>query len=47
MLYMVQPFDLATFCAASGGIIALLACAVWWPARRAAHIDPHEALRYE
>jgi len=47
LLYEIQPFDLATFCLASLGLMALLTFAVWWPARRASRIDPQVALRYE
>ena len=47
LLYRVKPFDAATFLLAGLGILALLALAVWWPARRAAGVDPQEALRYE
>jgi ABC-type lipoprotein release transport system permease subunit len=46
-LYQVAPYDPATFIA--GGtllfFIALMAC--WLPARRAASIDPMQALRAE
>ena len=28
-------------------VLAMLAIAVWWPARRAAGIDPQQALRHE
>jgi ABC-type lipoprotein release transport system permease subunit len=47
MLYRVRPFDPITFCAASLGIVSLLALAVWRPAWRASRIDPQEALRHE
>src|SRR5207247_11297852 len=47
MLYEVKPFDSATFGFAGLGILSLLLLAVWWPARRAAQVDPQEALRYE
>ncbi len=47
LLYEIRPFDLATFCLASAGVLALLTFAVWWPARRASRIDPQVALRYE
>ena len=47
MLYEVQPSDPLTYCAASlllGGVAAL---AAYWPARRAARVDPVMALRFE
>ncbi|MDP2998162.1 MAG: ABC transporter permease [Bryobacterales bacterium] len=47
LLYEVKPFDAATFSAASLGVLSLLSLAVWWPARRAARIDPGSALRHE
>ena len=47
MLYEVEPFDSATFGFAGLGILSLLLLAVWWPSRRAAQVDPQEALRYE
>jgi predicted permease len=47
MLYQVRTFDFATFSAAAAGILALLAAAVWWPARRASRINPNTALHYE
>jgi len=47
LLYEVRPTDAPTFAAVSLllGAVALLAC--WLPARRAATINPVEALRYE
>jgi len=47
LLYEVRPTDAPTFAAVSLllGVVALLAC--WLPARRAATINPVEALRYE
>jgi putative ABC transport system permease protein len=47
MLYDVKPFDVATFAFAGLGILSLLSISVWWPARRAAQIDPQEALRHD
>jgi len=47
LLFEIKPFDPATFLivAAMLGGVAVLAC--WIPARRAARVDPMEALRYE
>ncbi len=47
MLYGIKPFDPATFCVVSLGILSFLSAAVWWPARRAARVDPQESLRCE
>ena len=47
MLYQVQAFDPMTLGSASLGILSMLLIAVWWPARRASRIDPHQALRHE
>ena len=47
MLYQVEAFDPVTFVSASVGVLSLLLAAVWWPARRAARIDPQQALRHE
>jgi ABC-type antimicrobial peptide transport system permease subunit len=47
MLYGIQPYDPLTM---AGGILILLAVALaasWIPARRAARVQPMEALRHE
>ena len=47
MLYGVQPTDLPTFAAVSVVLIAAALLASWIPARKAARIEPTEALRGE
>ncbi len=47
MLYGIEPWDPATL---AGGVLILLAVALaasWIPARRAAGVQPMEALRHE
>jgi ABC-type antimicrobial peptide transport system permease subunit len=47
MLYGIQPYDPATM---TGGILVLMAVALaasWIPARRAASVQPMDALRHE
>jgi len=47
MLFGIQPYDPATM---AGGVVLLLAVALaasWIPARRAAGVQPMEALRHE
>jgi predicted permease len=46
-LYGVQPSDPATLCLAVGLLLVVAVVAAWIPARRAAEIDPMNALRYE
>ena len=43
----LQALDVSTLGAAATTMLALAACTVWMPARRAARIDPVEALRRE
>jgi ABC-type antimicrobial peptide transport system permease subunit len=47
MLYGIQPYDPATL---AGGVLILLVVALaasWIPARRAARVQPMQALRHE
>jgi putative ABC transport system permease protein len=44
-LFGVTALDPATFAGAAIGLAVVAACAIYLPARRAAHIDPTEALR--
>jgi len=46
-LFEVRPFDPLTFCAVPILMICLALLAAWIPARRAASIDPMQALRAE
>jgi len=45
MLVGVQPHDLATFTSIAALFFAIAAVACWIPARRAAALDPTNALR--
>ncbi len=47
MLYQMSPFDPASFALAIAAMIAVSGCASWMPARRAASIEPMQALRSE
>jgi ABC-type antimicrobial peptide transport system permease subunit len=45
--YRIQPHDPLTMIGAAMLMVAVAALAAWIPARRAAKVDPMEALRYE
>jgi putative ABC transport system permease protein len=47
LLYEVEPGDPLTLLAVSILLVATALFACWLPARRAAKVDPMEALRYE
>jgi ABC-type antimicrobial peptide transport system permease subunit len=47
MLYQMSPLDPISFVVAIAAMIAVSVCAVLLPARRAASIDPMQALRSE
>jgi predicted permease len=47
LLFEIGPHDAAAICGAGGLMIVVAAAASWLPARRAARIDPVEALRGE
>ena len=47
LLYEIEPTDPLTFALVSLTLLAVALFACWLPARRAARVDPMEALRYE
>jgi ABC-type lipoprotein release transport system permease subunit len=47
MLFQVKPYDLASAALVVGVLAVTVAVACYWPARRAAHVEPMQALRME
>lgn len=47
LLFGVSPLDVGVFAAMGAAALGVAAFASWVPPRRAAHIDPMEALRHE
>ena len=47
LLFRVAPWDPATLAAVTAGLLAVASLACFRPARRAAAVDPMEALREE
>jgi ABC-type antimicrobial peptide transport system permease subunit len=47
LLFQVSPHDPTAFAVSAGVLVAVSAVACWIPARRAAGVNPLEAIRYE
>jgi ABC-type antimicrobial peptide transport system permease subunit len=47
MLFQVSPHDPIAFAISAAVLMAVSALACWIPARRAARVNPLEAIRYE
>jgi ABC-type antimicrobial peptide transport system permease subunit len=47
MLYGLKPWDPATLVSSAALLIAVAMTASWFPAKRAAGVDPMRALRHE
>ena len=47
LLFGVSPLDVGVFAAMGAAALGVAVFVSWVPARRAAHIDPMEALRHE
>jgi putative ABC transport system permease protein len=47
LVFRIEPFDPPAFILACGGVLAILALAVLWPARRASRIEPQSVLRHQ
>jgi ABC-type antimicrobial peptide transport system permease subunit len=47
MLYRMSPFDPASFALSIAAMVVVAGCAAMIPARRAASIEPMQALRTE
>ena len=47
MLYEMSPFDPISLAVAVGAMIAVAGCSAFLPARRAARLEPMQALRTE
>jgi len=47
LLFGVEPYGLLSLAASALALLAAAFCAAYWPARRAAHVDPMIALRHD